>query len=99
MGRRAQATGRDSPGMESSSRALGRAPEAGLTSACAFDGYARCLRELPDSGQVALDFTDAHDAVPVRGCVVVVENQLTIGGPVADVSSDRIVVGGHALQR
>ena len=49
--------------------------------------------------QVAVELTDVHDAVEVGGSVVVVEDQVAVGRPVADVSGGGVVTVGRAVER
>src|SRR5215218_3919921 len=65
----------------------------------AFDCDAEVVALALDRVHLAVEFADPHDAVEERGVAVVVEDQVTVGPPVADVYGGGIVPFGRTLQR
>jgi hypothetical protein len=49
--------------------------------------------------QVAVELAETHDAVEVGGAVVVIQDQVPAGRPVADVPGGRIVPVGRTVER
>src|SRR5215207_4603329 len=65
----------------------------------AFDCDAEVVALALDRVHLAVEFADPHDAVEERGVAVVVEDQVTVGPPVADVYGGGIVPFGRTLER
>jgi hypothetical protein len=59
-----------------------------------FDGDVEVVALAPERLQIAVELTDGHDAVEVGGVVVVVEDQVAAGCPVADVFRGRSCPSG-----
>src|SRR3712207_4776685 len=77
-----------------------RRPPASLCGSLrAFDCDAEGVSLALDRVHLAVEFADPHDAVEERGVAVVVEDQVTVGRPVADVSGGGIVPFGRTLER
>ena len=63
------------------------------------DSGAEVVALALDRFQVAVELADPDDAVEERGVAVVVEDEVAVGRPVADVSGGGIVPFGRALER
>ena len=80
----------------------GCAPAHGLTRtpySAPFDRGGEVLALALDRVHFAVEFADPDDAVEERGVAVVVEDQVAVGRPVADVSGGGIVPFGRAVER
>jgi hypothetical protein len=64
-----------------------------------FDRDAEVVALALERVDVAVELADAHDAVEERGVAVVVEDQVAVGRPVAEVSSGGIVPFGRTVER
>jgi hypothetical protein len=70
-----------------------------VASADPFDRDVEVVALAPERLQIAVELTDGHDAVEVGGVVVVVDDQVAAGCPVADVFRGRVVPVGCTLER
>src|SRR5205809_5519117 len=80
----------------------GCAPAHGLTRtpySAPFDRDGEVLALALDGVHVAVEFADPADAVEEWGVAVVVEDEVAVGRPVADVAGGVIVAFGRALER
>jgi hypothetical protein len=64
-----------------------------------FDGDAEVVALACDCVYVAVELADAHDAVEGRGVAVVVEDEVAVGRPVADVSAGGVVSFARPVER
>src|SRR5918994_2779864 len=98
---RTKAASQGSPGESSQGRRpfqSASANDASDASFRAFDCDAEVVALALDRVHLAVEFADPHDAVPEPD-VAVVEDEVAVWGPVADVSDYRVVSLGHTVEQ